>query len=340
MTRLGSTVVVPLLTAALVAALVAGCAPAPSSSRPPEAPSPGTLAVVPDLVERLEPSVVTIFTGSGLGSGVVYRSDGIIVTNEHVVRGAPTVEVAFADGTRLPGTVRAGDVATDLALVQVPRTGLPVPRYATEAPRQGELAVVIGSPLGLENTVSTGIVSGVGRNVPGSSTRGSQPLVDLIQTSAPISPGNSGGALIDAEGQIIGLNEAYLPPASGAVAIGFAIPADRVGDVAEQLRVDGVADHPYLGASVRPLTEQLRRSLGVAAPRGVVVLDLAAGGPAAAAGLRYGDVITGLSGRAITDVADLQGALRSTRPGQQVPTTVQRASRTLSVTVTIGDAPR
>ncbi|MFC5138306.1 S1C family serine protease [Actinomycetospora rhizophila] len=297
------------------------------------------MAAVPDLVERASPSVVTIFTDGGLGSGVVYRADGVLVTNEHVVRGATQVEVGFADGTRVPGTVRATDRTTDLAVVQVARNGLPMPRYADQLPRPGELAVAIGSPLGLENTVSAGVVSGVGREVPGASTRGAQQLVDLIQTDTAISPGNSGGALLDATGSVIGINEAYLPPASGAVSIGFAIPSTRVVDVVDQLLVDGTADHPYLGVAVQPLTGALRDLLGVAAQRGAVVLDVAPAGPAAGAGIRPGDVITRVGSSEIATVGELLGALRGTRPGQQVPVVVQRGPQSTTLTVTIGQAP-
>lgn len=332
---------ITILLGGVATLLLAACG-GPSSPAGPEPAPPGdvgTLATVPDLVERLSPSVVTIFTDGGLGSGVVYRSEGLLVTNEHVVRGATQIQVAFADGTRVPGTVRAADRITDLAVVQVPRPALPVPRYATAPPRPGELAVVIGSPLGLKSTVTAGIISGVGREVPGAATRGAQPLVDLLQTDAPISPGNSGGALLDAQGTVIGINEAYLPPQSGAVSIGFAIPSTTVIDVVDQLLVDGVAEHPYLGVAVQPLTDELSRTLGVGTERGVIVLDVTPGGPAAAAGLRPGDIITRLGGEEIADLGSLLGALRRTEPGQQVPVTVLRTGQLTSIPVTIGRRP-
>lgn len=361
MSTLRRPLVVPTLAIAVVLAAAVACAPAPAPSEPapnvtppgetapasPPAgsgPGPGTgtgttLAVVPDLVARLSPSVATVFTDGGLGSAVVYRADGLLVTNEHVVRGASQVQVGFADGSRVPGTVRATDRVTDLAVVQVPRMGLPVPRYATEPPRQGDLAVVIGSPLGLENTVTAGVISGIGRAVPGAATRGAQSLVDLIQTDAPISPGNSGGALLDGQGAVIGLNEAYLPPQSGAVSIGFAIPATTVVDVVDQLLVDGTATHPYLGVALRPLTDELRRALGVNAERGLAVLDVSQGGPAAAAGIAPGDVLTRFADTPVTTLGDLLGALRRTPPGQQVPITVQRGGQPVPLTVIVGERP-
>lgn len=328
------------------AVVLAGCRPAPAPYSPPApaqfappAGQAGTLSSVPDLVEALRPSVATIFTERGLGSAVVYRADGILVTNEHVIRGFTDVVVAFADGTRVPGTVLAADRRTDLAVVEVPRQGLPVPNYARELPRQGELAVVIGSPLGLESTVTAGVISGLGREISGSATRGQQPLVNLIQTDAPISPGNSGGALLDGRGTVIGISEAYLPPQSGAVAIGFAIPSITVIDVVDQLLADGTVDHPYLGVALAPLTETLRRALGMSVARGVVVLEVQPDGPAAEAGVRPGDVITGLADQPVASVGDVLGTLRTTDPGQTVPLTVQRGGQPMQLSVTIGERP-
>jgi S1-C subfamily serine protease len=291
------------------------------------------------VVARLEPSVVTVRVGSGLGSGVVYRPD-IVLTNQHVVaelaRGAE-VGIDFADGTSTTGTVVAADVTTDLAVIRSARGGLPVPSYRTELPRPGETVLAIGSPLGLENTVTAGIVSAVGRQVPGSATQG-RPLVDLIQVDAAISPGNSGGALLDAAGQVIGINEAYLPPQTGAVSVGFAIPAATATSVADQLLADGVAIHPYLGVSLGRLTAEIRQALGVAVQQGALVLGVDPQGPAAAAGIRAGDVITAINGQPVESIEGLLGALRGTRPGQQVPLTVARSSDTLSPSVTIGSS--
>lgn len=295
--------------------------------------------MVPDLVERLGPSVVTVQRERGAGSGVVYRPDGLIVTNEHVIRGAEQVTVAFADGSRVEGRVRAVDAITDLAVVQVPRNDLPTPQYARQLPRQGALAVAIGTPLGFENTVTTGVISGLGREIPGAATAGRQALVDLIQTDAPISPGNSGGALLDARGQVIGINEAYLPPQSGAVSIGFATPATTVVSIVDQLLADGTAQHPYLGVSLRPLTPAIREALNLSVERGAIVLDVRAGGPAAAAGVQPGDVITRFANQDIAAVETVFGALRGVQPGQTVPLTVRRGSGPVQLSVTVGERP-
>ncbi len=184
----------------------------------------GVFGQLPAIIRSVEPSVVTVFVENGVGSGVVYRDDGVIVTNQHVVGDARTVRIGFADGQRADGQVLAADAGTDLALVRVPRTGLPAARFQAELPQVGELALALGSPLGFEGTATAGIISGLGREIPGSAEQ-STALVDLIQTDAPISPGNSGGALVDADGDVVGINEAYIPPAAGAVALGFAIPS-------------------------------------------------------------------------------------------------------------------
>lgn len=311
-----------------------GAAAGPQPAAAPAVPAPGGLA---DVVARVEPSVVTIRIGEGVGSGVVYKSD-IVLTNQHVVDSVAAgagVTVDYADGTTSAGTVVASDATTDLAVVRTARSGLPVPEYRTDLPRPGDTVLAIGSPLGLENTVTAGIVSAVGRQVPGSAAQG-RPLVDLIQVDAPISPGNSGGALLDANGRVIGINEAYLPPETGAVSLGFAIPAATAVDVADQLLANGTARHPYLGVSLAGLTPQIRQSLGVAVDRGALVIDLDPQGPAAAAGIRRGDVIVSLAGRDVGSVEDLLGALRGTEPGAQVPAVVARGNDRATVTVTIG----
>ncbi|MFR9805967.1 S1C family serine protease [Pseudonocardia sp. RS010] len=328
------------LPAVLAAVLALGACTAtapPATTAAPSAPSRPLATGLADVVARLEPSVVTVRVGSGLGSGVVYRPD-VVLTNQHVVAdltNGAEVGIDFADGTSTTGTLIATDRSTDLAVIRSDRGDLPVPTYRPELPRPGDAVLAIGSPLGLENTVTFGIVSAVGRQVPGSATQG-RALVDLIQVDAAISPGNSGGALIDASGQVIGINEAYLPPQTGAVSLGFAIPAATATSVADQLLEKGFATHPYLGVSLGRLTDDIRQALGVPAPQGALVLAVDPQGPAAAAGVRAGDVITGFAGQPVDTVEDLLGGLRRTDPGQQVPMTVARGTDTVSPTVTIG----
>ena len=310
-----------------------GGGPPIANSAPPVASAPGTEVSLPDVVERLSPSVVTVRTAAGSGSGVVYRPD-VVVTNEHVVGGSRDVTVDFADGTSSPGEVLATDASTDLAVIRTARGGLPVPTYRTELPRPGETVLTIGSPLGFENTVTAGIVSATNRQIPGSAAEG-RALVDLIQVDAAISPGNSGGALLDAGGRVIGINEAYIPPNAGAVSIAFAIPAASAVDGAEQLLTRGSAVHPYLGVSLGRLTPQLRQALGIDAESGAIVLGVESDGPAASGGVRPGDVIVGLAGKSVASVEDLLGALRSIQPGAQVPITVVRGGNRQDLTVTV-----
>jgi serine protease DegQ len=295
---------------------------------------------IPAIVSKVEPSVVTISTGSGVGSGVIYSADGEIVTVDHVVRGARTVTVTFADGQHTNGTVQAGDEVTDLAVLKVDRGGLPAADFTSATPPVGDLAVVLGSPLGLSNTVTAGIVSATGRNLPPSDETPAG-LVGLMQTDAAISPGNSGGAVVNADGQVIGLSEAYLPPSSGAVAIGFATPAGTVVDTVKQLIATGKAKHAYLGVQGTDLTPQVADLLGIKVNGGgVVVIDVVKGSPADKAGLRPSDVITKVDSTAITSSTDLDAALRGHQPGDSVQLTVLRGGKTTTVTAVLGDRPQ
>jgi serine protease DegQ len=288
----------------------------------PPAAATGGLEAVPGVVAKLQPSAVTILVDGGNGSGVVYKPDGLIVTNEHVVRGQTSVEVAFADGRRVAGRVRAVDPITDLALVQAERRNLTPARFQTQLPAVGSLSVVIGSPLGFQNSVTAGIVSGVHREIPGSAREG-QSLVDLLQTDAPISPGNSGGAVANARAEVIGIALAYIPPTAGAVALGFAIPAATVVDIIGQLERDGRAEHAYAGLVPAAITPEIARQLGLPSTEGVVVLNVVPGGPAQRAGLRPGDVITAVDGEATPTPEDFLAALRPHRPGDTLTLTVR-----------------
>lgn len=313
-------------------------APEPTQQRDEE-PQEADAMGIPEIVETVQPSVVTIFTGrGGVGSGVVYTEDGLIITNEHVVRGNVEVEVAFADGQRVPGTVTATDPISDLAIVESERTGLTAAEFATALPVIGELAVVIGSPLGFENTATAGIISGLHREIPGSAST-SQSLVDLIQTDAPISPGNSGGAVVNGRGQIIGISEAYIPPAAGAVALGFAIPAATATEVAEELLEDGTADHAYMGLVPGAITPQLARQLGLEDAQGIAVLSVATNGPAARAGIRPGDVLRAMDGEDLRSPEDLLTSLRQRDPGDEVEVELARGGETQNVSVVLSDRP-
>ena len=333
-------------TLALVTAL-AGCtgvqrspaaAPPPRTAGNSSTQPDGAFDQIPDVVRKVQPSVVTIITGKGLGSGVVWSRDGVIVTDDHVVSGSTRVEVAFADGRRVAGTVKAGDEITDLAVVQADRKDLPPATFQRQLPRVGEVAIAIGSPLGFENTVTAGIISGLHREIPGSGQQ-TQSLVDLIQTDAPISPGNSGGALVNARGEVTGISEAYIPPSQGAVSIGFAIPAATVVNVVGQLLESGRAQHAFFGIQPGDLTPEIARQLGVSTTTGVVVLDVVGGGPADKAGMRPGDVITAIDGKQIATVEDFLATLRPHRPGDTVTATFFRGGTRQDAKVVLADRP-
>jgi S1-C subfamily serine protease len=331
------TLVATSLTLCLAAA---GCtdgeAPAAATSGSPAA---ATAMTLPEVVVALEPSMVTVLVGEGLGSGVVFRTGGLVLTNQHVVGDARAVKLALADGTRVDATVVGTDAFTDLAVLRAARTNLRPAPFRTELPEPGETVLAMGSPLGFMNSVTAGIISGVGREIPGSADQ-SRALVDLLQTDAPISPGNSGGALVDTAGRVVGINDAYLPPSTGAVSIGFAIPSATALDVADDLLEDGKVTHPYLGVAFGRLTPQIAGALGTGTERGVLVRDVVAGAPAVEAGIRAGDVITTFAGEQIATVEALLGALRGVEPGDTVDVGLLRGGQQQTVKVTVGAAQR
>jgi serine protease DegQ len=302
-------------------------------------PAAAATQLVPGLVRRVEPSVVSIQHPRGEGSGVVWSADGVIVTNDHVVQGQREVDVVFADSKRARATVEATSPQDDLAVLRTKRTGLPPAVFADRQAVVGELAIAIGNPLGFENTVTAGIVSGLNRSIPGTAETGNTALVDLLQTDAPISPGNSGGALVGADGQLLGVNVAYIPPQAGSVSLGFAIPSQRARSVVEQLLEDGTVEHAWLGITYEVLTPDIAQRFGIDARAGVIVTGAQAGGPAAEAGLRQGDVVTGVEGKAMEAPEDLLGAIRARSPGDELRLTVLRDGDASEVTVTLGRQP-
>jgi serine protease Do len=278
----------------------------------------------------------------GIGSGVIYRKDGYIITNNHVVQGANQVEVAFADGTTGRGEVVGTDPTTDLAVVRVDRDNLPAANFGDGRDLVvGQLAVAIGSPSGFQSTVTSGIISGLNRELSPQLTGGQQQipsLVDLIQTDAPISPGNSGGALANRDGEVVGINIAYLPPTqTGAENIGFAIPSYTVVSVADQLIENGVATQPYLGIYLSDLTPEAARRFDTQTESGALVAKVEPGGPADSAGLERGDIITALGSADIRSSGDLLSALRRYRPGDSVKVSVLRDGEQTGVDLRLGE---
>jgi S1-C subfamily serine protease len=296
------------------------------------------LDVVPNVVRRLQPSVVTVETDEGLGSGVVWSAGGLVVTDAHVVGTAKRVKVDFADGKQVDGTVRATDEVTDLAVVQADRSDLTPARFDTRLPVLGSLAVVIGSPLGFTNSVTSGVISGEGRTIP-NSAQDSQSLVDLVQTDAAVSPGNSGGALANQDGAVTGIVEAYIPPSEGAVSLGFAIPAATVVDVVRQLIATGRAKHSFLGVVTTAITPEIQRRLNLDRSSGAAIVRITQDGPADRAGLRQGDVIIRIGDTKVTSPETLLLALRRTEPGQTVPVTYIRDGEERIAKVRLTDRP-
>src|SRR5829696_2821717 len=279
----------------------------------------------------------------GVGSGVIYRSDGYIITNDHVVEGSRDVEVAFEDGTTERGEVVGKDPTTDIAVVSVDRNDLPAADFASADPIVGQMAVAVGSPSGFESTVTSGIISGTGREVPAEYTGGTQApsLVDLIQSDAAISPGNSGGALADREGRVIGINVAYLPPAeTGAENIGFAIPSATAVSVADQLIENGEAVHPYLGVYLSDLTQETASKLGSAVDSGALIEEVEPGSPADDAGMKRGDIVIAAGSEEVRSSGDLLSALRNYMPGDTVGLKILRNGEKTTLQANLAERPQ
>ncbi len=288
---------------------------------------------------------------SAEGSGVIMSSDGMIVTNNHVVSQesggsqflADEIIVTLETGEKLPATVVGTDPITDLAVLKVDKSGLPAAHFIDDFSqvRIGQYAIAIGSPLGLENSVTLGIVSGVQRELEVAPGVQQFSLVDLVQTDAAISPGNSGGALVDAQGNVIGINVAYLPPGqTGAQNVGFAIPADLVVDVANQIIDTGRAHHAYLGIQNVSVTEELQIRFNLTRSSGVLVAGTDPGTPAAEAGLKQGDIIIEFDGQKVEGDSDLFSILRRKKPGDVVSVTIDRAGQESTLQVTLGERPQ
>jgi serine protease DegQ len=307
-------------------------------------------------VQRVLPSVVNIHatslttdpfgqtqTGRSEASGIVLSRDGVILTNNHVVAGATRVTVSFTDGKHhsLPGTVLGTDPQHDLALVKVAATDLsPIAVGSSSKLQLGDRVAAIGFPLNLGGpTVTEGIVSGLSRNVTVGGNGVTEHLKDLIQTDAAINPGNSGGPLIDANGNLVGINTAAASAAS-AENTGFSIAVDEAMPVVQQILNQKPTHRSWLGVEVQTLTPAIASQLGLSpSSSGVVVVGVVAGGPAASSGLRRGDVIQAVNGSSVAAAPDLTKALSQHSPGAKVTLRVLRPSGTTSIDVTLGQRP-
>ena len=336
--------------------------PARISDAGPSVPLPSSRNVIVDAVDKVGPSVVRIDTvkrtvnplGSlfgagpaiqqqqGQGSGFITRSDGVVLTNAHVVEGASEVHVTLPDGRSFNGKVLGADPLTDVAVVKVVASRLPVAPLGDSARvRPGESAIAIGNPLGLDNTVTAGIISAIQRtNAIGEGQR-----VPYIQTDAAVNPGNSGGPLINDRGQVIGINTA-IRQAPGA-GLSFAIPINTARQIASQILDRGFASHPYIGVRLQALTPQLAREINASTNEcrlpevnGVVVVEVMPGSPAANGGLRPCDLIEAVAGSAVRNPSEVQLAVDRARVNQPLSLAVRRGEGRLDLTVRPAELPR
>ena len=299
-------------------------------------PSPVANNSIAGVAEALQPSVVQLNVSgngsAGTGSGFVIREDGYILTNNHVTSGGSSIEISFADGSTARGELIGANPGYDLAVVKVDRTGLPaVTLGSSEALKVGDTAIAIGSPLGLQGTVTSGIVSALDRPVTAGG-QGETAFINAIQTDAAINPGNSGGPLVDGTGAVIGVNSAIATLGSsfggqvGSIGLGFAIPIDTAARIASEIIATGTSSTPIIGVTL---------DMAYAGP-GARVNGVTPDGPAEVAGLQAGDVITELDGDLVADATDLIVDVRSLAPGDTVTLTVERDGATRTVTVTLG----
>jgi Do/DeqQ family serine protease len=279
----------------------------------------------------------------GTGSGFITTEDGFVITNAHVVEGADTVTVNLKDGRALEGRVVGTDTITDLAVVKVEADNLPTVNLGnSEQLQPGEWAIAIGNPLGLDNTVTTGIISATGR----SSSQVGVPdkRVDFIQTDAAINPGNSGGPLLNARGEVIGVNTAII---QGAQGLGFAIPINQAQDIANQLIADGRVEHPYLGVQMVTLNPEVREQINsnpnsgfsVTEDEGVLIAQVVPNSPAARDGLRPGDVIIKVNAEAVTESEQVQDLVGNSKVGGKVTLDLNRNGELRQITVRPGAFP-
>ena len=345
-------------------------APAPLVQQAPTAgplPSAATPSSYHDAVRRATPSVVNIFTSkeirtprhpllddpvfrrffgepipedtqraSSLGSGVIVSAGGYVVTNHHVVEAADEIEVALADGKKLLAKVVGNDPETDLAVLRVDAEHLPAITFgSSESLRVGDVVLAIGNPFGVGQTVTSGIVSALGRTGLGINT-----FENFIQTDAAINPGNSGGALVDAGGNLVGINTAIFSRSGGSMGIGFAIPVSTARMVLEQIVQHGTVTRGWIGVEIQEITPAIAESFNLPAARGALIAGVLRGGPADKAGVKPGDVLVEIEGRPVADPTTMLNVVAALPPGQPAKITLKRRDRELETTVVVGRRPK
>jgi serine protease DegQ len=271
---------------------------------------------------------------TNLGSGVIVSSEGYILTNQHVVDGADEIEVALADGRRTNAKVVGIDPETDLAVLKINMSNLPtITLGRMDDTRVGDVVLAIGNPFGVGQTVTMGIVSALGRNHLGINT-----FENFIQTDAPINPGNSGGALIDAHGNLLGINTAIYSRSGGSLGIGFAVPVSTAKSVLESIITTGTVTRGWIGVEPQDVTPAIAESFGLE-QKGTIVAGVLQGGPADKAGIKPGDVLLDVNGQEIADTTRLLNVIAQIKPGTTVRIQLKRKNKALEVNVTIGKRP-
>ena len=267
-----------------------------------------------------------------LGSGFIVASDGTIVTNNHVIDGASSIKVTLDDGTELPATLVGSDAKNDLAVLKI-KAGKPLPTVKwgdSDKLMTGDQVLAIGNPFGIGTTVTAGIVSARGRDLH------SGPFDDFIQIDAPINHGNSGGPLVDVNGNVVGINAAIYSPNGGSVGVGFAIPSDQAQKVVAKLMKGGSIQYGYLGVEIQPVTADVASAMGLDHPGGALVSQVNDGSPAATAGVETGDVITSFAGQDVKDPKDLSRAVADVAPGARESLEVWRKGKAVQISVDVG----
>jgi serine protease DegQ len=332
----------------------------------PGASAPATLSYN-TAVQRAMPSVVNIFTSkeirsprhpllndpifrrffgeqlpdeaqraSSLGSGVIVSTSGYVLTNHHVVEAADEIEVALADGKKLLAKVVGNDPETDLAVLRINGENLPAINFGSaENLRVGDVVLAIGNPFGVGQTVTSGIVSALGRTGLGINT-----FENFIQTDAAINPGNSGGALIDAQGNLIGINTAIFSRSGGSMGIGFAIPVSTAKVVLDQIVKSGTVTRGWIGVEVQEITPPIAESFKLGGTRGALIAGVLRGGPADKAGVKPGDVLTEVEGKPVADPTSMLNLIAALAPGKPASVKLKRNGNDVDATITVGRRPK
>ena len=272
------------------------------------------------------------FQAQSLGSGFIMSADGYILTNAHVVQSADEITVRLTDKREFKAKVIGSDRRTDVALIKIEASGLPVVKFGDPARlKVGEWVVAIGSPFGFDNTVTAGIVSAKGRSLP------QENFVPFIQTDVAVNPGNSGGPLFNMRGEVVGINSQIYSRTGGFMGLSFAIPIDVANDIAQQLRASGKITRGRIGVVIQPVTKELADGFGLSKPQGALVNSVEKAGPAEKAGIEAGDVILRFDGKPITASEDLPRIVGGTRPGSKVTAQIWRNKATRDVQVVVAE---